>query len=116
MINNEERAHGIARLNRQFMVPDIYQTDVWQIETSDGTELVPVNGPTCVDSDDPDDIRAALSLYVNGKIQKDEKPALFLNVWLARLSAPGYMDCTDWTMHETRAEAESYLVETFGDW
>ena len=35
--------------------------------------------------------------------------------WLARLSAPGYMDCTDWAAFGTRKEAEEYLIEYYGD-
>ena len=31
----------------------------------------------------------------------------------ARLSAPGYMDCTEWTVFETREEAEEFLREEY---
>ena len=31
----------------------------------------------------------------------------------ARLSAPGYMDCTDWTVFDTEQEAIDYLAETY---
>ena len=30
-----------------------------------------------------------------------------------RLSAPGYLDCTEWTLCATAAEAKEYLVDTF---
>lgn len=33
----------------------------------------------------------------------------------ARLSAPGYLDCTDWTVFETQAEAEQYLADEYPD-
>ena len=33
----------------------------------------------------------------------------------ARLSAPGYMDCTEWSVFDTEAEAEAHLDETYGD-
>jgi hypothetical protein len=33
----------------------------------------------------------------------------------ARMSAPGYMDCTDWTIFDTPEEAERYLDEYYGD-
>jgi len=33
----------------------------------------------------------------------------------ARLSAPGYMDATDWDFFETEEEAMAYLEETYGD-
>jgi len=33
----------------------------------------------------------------------------------ARLSAPGYLDCTDWAVFGTVAEAEAYLDEIAAD-
>jgi len=33
----------------------------------------------------------------------------------ARLSAPGYMDCTEWTVFDTEQEAQDYLTEMYGD-
>jgi len=33
----------------------------------------------------------------------------------ARLSAPGYMDCTDWCVFDTEDEARAYLRDTYGD-
>lgn len=33
----------------------------------------------------------------------------------ARLSAHGYIDCTEWTVFDTADEAEAYLEETYGD-
>lgn len=33
----------------------------------------------------------------------------------ARLSAPGYMDATEWAVFATEDEAKDYLVETYGD-
>lgn len=35
--------------------------------------------------------------------------------WGARLSAPGYMDCTEWAVFATREEAEAYLDEMYED-
>lgn len=31
----------------------------------------------------------------------------------ARLSAPGYTDCTEWTVFDTEAEAKAYLEEQY---
>jgi hypothetical protein len=33
--------------------------------------------------------------------------------WLAYLTMPGYLDRTDYTLHETEEEAHAYLVETY---
>jgi hypothetical protein len=36
--------------------------------------------------------------------------------WYSRLSAPGYLDCTDWSgPYETESEALEALYEMFGD-
>lgn len=43
-----------------------------------------------------------------------EENALRLNETL-RLCAPGYMDCTEWSVFKLREEAEKYLEETFGE-
>ena len=31
----------------------------------------------------------------------------------ARLSAPGYMDCTEWSVFDTELQAAEYLIEMF---
>lgn len=35
--------------------------------------------------------------------------------WGARLSAPGYLDSTEWQVFDTEKEAREYLMETYGD-
>ena len=35
--------------------------------------------------------------------------------WGARLSAPGYLDCTEWSVYETEEEARADLAEMYGD-
>jgi hypothetical protein len=36
------------------------------------------------------------------------------NKWFARLSAPGYLDCTEWSgPYETLEEAKQYIEETY---
>ena len=34
--------------------------------------------------------------------------------WGARLTAPGYLDCTSWCVFETRDEARMHLMELYG--
>jgi hypothetical protein len=33
--------------------------------------------------------------------------------WGARLSAPGYLDCTEWAIFDTEAEARQYIQDEF---
>lgn len=82
-----------------FMKPVVVHTLALVVETRcDGTVIVPVDSP-------------------------DEKPAMFAaddvlsfevrRGFAARLSAPGYMDATDWSLHDTEAEAWASLVEEY---
>ena len=113
-MTQSEREAGLDRLSREFMRPDVYQSDVWEVQANHGeTHLVP--GDVVGSIEDPDDARKALADYVEGKIDPDADPVYRRNVWLARLSAPGYMDCTDWSAFGTREEAEEYLIDMYDD-
>jgi hypothetical protein len=35
--------------------------------------------------------------------------------WGARMSAPGYMDCTEWSVFDSEQEAREHLREMYGD-
>lgn len=54
---------------------------------------------------------AILSPYCEGTIQEWET----IRGHGARLSAPGYTDCTEWSVFDTIKEAEEYLEEMYGD-
>jgi hypothetical protein len=49
--------------------------------------------------------------YVEGKPQSWEN----IKGYGARLSAPGYLDCTEWTVFDTEDEAREYLEEMYPD-
>jgi hypothetical protein len=53
------------------------------------------------------------------KIQQytDGEPQDWENIkgYGARLSAPGYLDCTEWSVFDTKEEAEKYLTENYLD-
>jgi hypothetical protein len=78
----------------------------WQVETKQGTEFLPVDliGENPADSD-------AFQPYCEGIIQTWEK----IQGYGARRSAPGYLDCTPWSVFETEEEAEQYLDDNFPD-
>ena len=47
---------------------------------------------------------------------KDESGGYhYVPAWGARLSAPGYLDCTEWCVFDTEAEAAQYLLDTYYD-
>jgi hypothetical protein len=47
--------------------------------------------------------------YVEGTIQSWEN----IKGYGARLSAPGYLDCTEWAVFDTEEEAEKYLTDMY---
>lgn len=43
----------------------------------------------------------------------DKVVTLHMLKWGARLSAPGYMDCTDWAVFDTEEEAREYIRDEY---
>lgn len=83
-----------------FMQAQITSKQAWvEIETSDG-------GTTYVLESDAHDT-----------LQGDEgsEAVGMVSGYGARLSAPGYMDCTDWAVFDTVQEAADYLLDTYYD-
>ena len=95
-----------------FMQQEIYAGTYFKVNTSCGTEVVPteVIGRTmdvCVDE---------MLGYLEGTPDDPEEMCEIHIGWLARMSAPGcYLDCTDWTAHESEADARAYLDDMFGE-
>lgn len=52
-----------------------------------------------------------MSQYCEGTIEEWET----IRGYGARLSAPGYMDCTEWTVFDTAEEAQQYLNDEYPD-
>lgn len=90
---------GLDRLERHFMAPQIDgPIDVVSYETPhEGTIYVPAEYA----GDVPAEYRDTIERHA-GK-------------FLAYLSAPGYLDRTDATAHDTYEEAAEYLVNTYDD-
>jgi hypothetical protein len=78
----------------------------WRVETSVGTEFLSVD----LIGKEPA-VSGALEDYCEGKVQTWE----LIKGFGARLSAPGYMDCTEWAVFETEEEAEQYLEDNYPD-
>lgn len=108
------------------MQPVIEHGDYFEVETSNGTEYVPADVVGSLgfkvihaaggfyDAEYAlwSQIVAALSPYVEGFSIERVEPR---RGWLARMSAPGYMDCTAWTAHETEEDARAYLIDNYGN-
>lgn len=87
-----------------FMQPFIERGDFYEVETDYGTFVVPADlvGSRPRKSD--------FALYVEGTPESFE---LRRNVYAAYLSAPGYMDRTDYTLFDSKQEAEDYLHDEY---
>jgi hypothetical protein len=90
-----------------FMQPEVtVKMTGYEVETDNGTEYLPGDvvermtpgGPTCDD----------VAMYVEGEPQSVRT----VHGYFARLSAPGYMDCTPWHFYTNKREA---VRETVAD-
>jgi hypothetical protein len=104
----------LAAMDREFLRPTWYQAECYRVETTEGTQTVPC------------DVVGALPVDADGNVS--EKGVLFLLAycagetisatrvkgWLAYLSAPGYLDRTDYALLGSEEEAKRYLVEMYG--
>lgn len=101
-----------------FMQKQITIKSKWlRVETTHGTEFIPselVNGVATCAADDVENMPIwfnKVQEYTEGEPQEWE----WIEGYGARMSAPGYMDCTEWAVFDTVKEAEDYLEEYYGD-
>jgi len=80
----------------------------WSVETNQGTVFLPTD---LVRQEPVPEDASAFQDYCEGQVQSWE----LIQGYGARMSAPGYLDCTDWSVFGTREDAEAYLEEMYGD-
>ena len=91
-----------------FMEPQIEFGEWVRIETRMGDTVVPLD--VC------DDLQhEAVLQFTECHDVNDILDVKVAEGWGARLSAPGYMDCTEWAVFQTESEAIEYLEEMYGD-
>ena len=76
----------------------------WQVETNHGIEYIEADLVT------PLGLPEAFNNYVEGTCIFSHE---LIQGYGARLSAPGYMDCTEWAVFDTVKEAITYLDERY---
>lgn len=86
-----------------FMQPQVYFGGYFKVADT----IVPsdVIGRTCATAAE------AFANYVEGNIQDPDELIPLQEGWLGRLSAPGYMDCTDWSVYDSEKEALEELQD-----
>lgn len=91
-----------------FMQPVVYQSDYFAIETTHGTEIVPCD-LVCRGAI----TTSKLADYLEGKPLNPEEIVVASPGWVGRMSAPGYLDCTDWIAGKTEQEIRAYLEDMY---
>ena len=98
------------------MQPEIYYGDAYDCDTDHGREIVPLELVGIMDDDaTPAEQWARVSDYLEGKPMDADTPPELVTGWLARMQAPGYLDCTPWAIYDTEAEAREALSDMYGD-
>jgi hypothetical protein len=104
-----------------FMQRQITGNENWlRVETTQSTEFIResdvclfVRNSECASQPLTDDEREAtietIQQYTEGTPQSWEN----IKGYGARLSAPGYLDCTEWSVFDTEREAREYLDEYY---
>lgn len=97
-----------------FMKPEVYYGAYYEIEANHGeTHIVPVD-VTDVATSLVSCPAGKLTDYIQGTIDDPYEMITPVKGWLARMSAPGYLDCTDWSAHASEEEARSNPRRTDG--
>jgi hypothetical protein len=97
-----------------FLEPQLVKGEWVEVDGPAGTEWIdadlvgtaePYQGPAIP-------IPESLADYCENRTVTEVK---LIEGWGARLSAPGYLDCTPWTVFSTEEEAQKYLDEQADD-
>lgn len=115
-LTRDEVLAGLERLSRGFMTPSITDRQTWlRIEGTNGItfllieELGQNRSAFLLLSEEAQ--LATIRAYYDGTPESVE----IITGYGARLSAPGYPDCTEWAVFDSCEAAEEYLVEMYGD-
>lgn len=122
-MTRDEIDAGLDRLDKGFMRPEITTKTAWyEIDGPCGVEYVEadmigeIEDATVFEDADDDspnrDVPPELADYCENRTFWTIAQ---IDGFGARLSAPGYLDCTDWTVFPTLEEAEAHLVEMYDD-
>jgi hypothetical protein len=100
-MTEREREQALAKMAKEGLEPEYYEGPWVEVDGKHGSVHRPDDGYSADEyrsyGDDP---IAAVTWHRHGV--------------LCRLSAPGCLDCVEWTAFETQTDAEEYLIETYG--
>lgn len=94
-----------------FMERQIIRDEFVKIETNHGVTFVPIDVVGTLPDPLTQDALSDLAQYCEGIPESAE----IISGFGARLSAPGYLDCTEWAVFDTEDEAVEYMDEYYSD-
>lgn len=102
-----------------FMEREIVKGDWYEIDGHCGIAYVPVDIVGSIMIGDAEDLDRETMERINDFYEGGSGAVWRVDIlngqYGARLSAPGYLDCTEWCVFASRLEAEAYLDEAYGD-
>lgn len=112
-------ARFLKHFKGQFMQPEIENVHWYEVDTNRGIEFIraeDVSGlnmkPGQVMDGESNSEVSILEDFVEG----DTIYSVTLREgWGARMSASGYMDQTDWSVFDTKRQAQDYLIDSYGN-
>ena len=102
----EESKRSRKRVVKEgFMEPEIYYGTAYEVDTTHGTEIIPV------------DVVGAVTDIQQLRDYCEGDPLSFREVtgWIGRYQAPGYLDSTPWAIYDSAEEAQADLADMYGD-
>lgn len=90
---------------KEFMKPEVVRGEYWSVEGRMCNEWLPVEVTD----------RKGLANFCENKIDDKNTRVSKIKGYGARLSASGYLDCTEWSVFKTKREAIEHLLEIYGD-
>jgi hypothetical protein len=91
---------------------EITQEAFWEIDTIEGQTFIPAD---CFEYGHAIEKTLARAGR-NPGIDQNVSVTYHVNAWFCRLSASGYLDCTEWNgPFDSEEEARAYLEEAYGD-
>jgi len=101
------------------MIPEIVKDRFVCVEGPMGTDYIPIDVwakqevKKVLDSIAREQVEDTFTKWMKDYTENSEAWSLSLfHGWGARLSAPGYLDCTEWSVHDSEKDARKY-IETF---
>jgi hypothetical protein len=122
------RNNNQGRAAMSFMQPQVIHAAYYRVETINQDTIIPADAAGTVggvsfpegrpraryDEDSPEwaGLLRLLTQFANCQEILEVSPR---KGWIARMSAPGYMDCTEWEEYESEARAWAGLLAENGD-